>query len=164
MRSIYENALQVQDACNLSGVVHSFSKDISLVWEEVKKFGGGTEEVNKHPVCILYATQIAHLVGFAGGSLDQYQHAHAACEHRVKVSDHLIEQRKKAAVDRYCEWTKQVNVADNDGWQADGDCYHVMVWFEDGTEGTFNVHFVPGTSDVQRVAGDWSDAAPVSTS
>ncbi len=163
MRTIYENALQVQDACNLSGVVHSFSKDIIRVREELG-VGCGTEEVNKHPVCILYATQIAHLVGFIGtASMEQYQHAHEACEGKVKASGDLIEQRKCVAAIRFGEWSKVVKLADNDGWQADDDCYHVGVWFEDGAEGTFNIHFVPGTADVRLVNGEWSDAAPVPT-
>jgi hypothetical protein len=65
----YQDALDVQSACNLSGVVHSFSRVISKLREEVNKLGPecepsspkGTDWVNSHPICRLYAEQIAFL-------------------------------------------------------------------------------------------------------
>jgi hypothetical protein len=63
-KEMAEEAYQVQDACNLSGVVHSFSRIISDVRARLELEGRcGTEEVNKHPVCILFADKIAHLTG-----------------------------------------------------------------------------------------------------
>lgn len=59
----YQNALDVQSACNLSGVVHSFSEVIERVWNEAHRLGKGTAWVNSHPICRLYAEQIAHLTG-----------------------------------------------------------------------------------------------------
>lgn len=63
-KEMAQEALQVQDACNLSGVVHSFSAIITEVrtrLEAEKK--GGTDRVNIHPVCVLYSDKIAHLTG-----------------------------------------------------------------------------------------------------
>ena len=37
--NIYQTALDVQDACNLSGVVHSFSQVITEVWKEAREKG-----------------------------------------------------------------------------------------------------------------------------
>jgi hypothetical protein len=80
----YKNALQVQDACNLSGVVKSFAKDFDAVWSEARELGKGTDYVNTHPVCRLYLEQIAHLV--CGGNLDftSYYDAAEACKEKVK--------------------------------------------------------------------------------
>ena len=57
-------ALQVQDASNLSGVVGSFSQIISEVRVRLESEGkGGTDNVNMHPVCRLFADKVAHLTG-----------------------------------------------------------------------------------------------------
>ena len=58
---LLREAIQVQDACNLSGVVHSFSRAISDLWEIARAKEHGTEWVNTHPVSILYSDKIRHL-------------------------------------------------------------------------------------------------------
>ncbi len=70
----YEDALMVQSACNLSGVVHSFSEILSRLVEEAQKEGKGTDWVNTHPICVLFAEQIKHLTG------SEYFEAYKACE------------------------------------------------------------------------------------
>lgn len=63
-KSMAQEALDVQDACNLSGVVHSFSRIITEVRNRLELDGTiGTEAVNRHPVCILFSDKIAHLTG-----------------------------------------------------------------------------------------------------
>ena len=59
--NIYAEALAVQDACNLSGVVHSFARVFEIIRAEPGNHG--TDYVNKHPVCVLFADKIAHLTG-----------------------------------------------------------------------------------------------------
>ncbi len=60
----YKRAVDVQDACNLSGVVNSFSSVLSKIWEECRKVDGrGTMWVNEHPISILYSSKIASLSG-----------------------------------------------------------------------------------------------------
>jgi hypothetical protein len=59
----YKDAITVQDACNLSGVVHSFSAIVSRIWEEARMKNEGTDWVNGHPICVLFASKIADLVG-----------------------------------------------------------------------------------------------------
>jgi hypothetical protein len=83
--NIYRNALDVQSASNLSGVVLQFARDMERINEEVRASGGGTEQVNKHPVCRLYAEQIAWLTG-AGGCADTgtYRQAHDACRRKAE--------------------------------------------------------------------------------
>ena len=91
--NIYRNALDVQSASNLSGVVFQFARDMERINADVRANGGGTEQVNKHPVCRLYAEQIAWLTG-AGGCADHstYAVAHDAC--RRKADE---EERQSAA-------------------------------------------------------------------
>jgi hypothetical protein len=56
-------ALAVQTACNLSGVVYSFSKAMTSLWEIGRNEGwANTNTINSHPVAILFADKIARLV------------------------------------------------------------------------------------------------------
>ena len=54
------------------------------VVEEVRAADGGTDQINHHPVCRLYAEQIAHLTG-AGvcGDFESYHRAYDECETRA---------------------------------------------------------------------------------
>jgi len=75
----YQAALDVQSACNLSGVVHSFSAVIKRVWDEANALGKGTDWVNSHPICRLYAEQIAYLA-----SKTDYFDASKECREKAK--------------------------------------------------------------------------------
>lgn len=57
----WQNALDVQTACNLSGVVYSFAQAMEAICEEGRCTGKGTDWRNNHPIAVLFATQIAHL-------------------------------------------------------------------------------------------------------
>ncbi|MFA5397773.1 MAG: hypothetical protein WC346_17320 [Methanogenium sp.] len=57
----YNDALQVQDAVNLSGVVKSFSEVLLKIWDEARELGKGTDYVNHHPVSVLYSSKITSL-------------------------------------------------------------------------------------------------------
>lgn len=68
-RSLQELAaecLQVQDACNLSGVVHGWSRSIRRLREVLGN--PGTDELNKHPINVLWADKVAHLTNAENGS------------------------------------------------------------------------------------------------
>jgi len=80
----YRRALMVQSACNLSGVVHDFSTSVSRIWKEAQLRRKGTDWVNQHPICRLYAEQIYHLA--TGGKVDDvsYFEAFAVCEEKSK--------------------------------------------------------------------------------
>lgn len=56
-----QEALDVQNACNLSGVVHGFSRAITNLRE--LNPSEGTDWINGHPICLLWADKIAHLTG-----------------------------------------------------------------------------------------------------
>jgi hypothetical protein len=55
-------ALDVQDACNLSGVVHSFSQVMTDLREIARAEGWeGTDALNRHPIALLFSSKIASL-------------------------------------------------------------------------------------------------------
>jgi len=57
----YQDALMVQSACNLSGIVNSFTEILSRILEQAQSVGQGTDFGNQHPICVLFAEQIKHL-------------------------------------------------------------------------------------------------------
>jgi len=85
MSNPYQNALDVQDACNLSGVVHSLSRDVTKIWKEVRENGGSTEEVNTHPVVKLYLSKLCSLAGYSD-SASEFLDAHDICEERAATA------------------------------------------------------------------------------
>ena len=60
---IVKDSILVQDACNLSGVIHSFGKVVSQLWEYAHEHNHGTVWVNSHPICIMYVNKMAQLAG-----------------------------------------------------------------------------------------------------
>lgn len=80
LTDLAREALAVQDACNLSGVVHGFSRAITRLREVLPN--AGTDEINTHPVSVLWADKIAHLTGtqnvahVSGVVTDAYKWAH----------------------------------------------------------------------------------------
>ena len=59
IKQLAQESLNVQNACNLSGVVHGFSRAMTDLCEHVS----GTDAKNNHPICILWADKIAQLTG-----------------------------------------------------------------------------------------------------
>lgn len=102
--NVYQNALDVQEASNLSGVVHQFSRDMRLICEEVRSNGGGTDAINRHPVCRLYSEQIAWLAG-AGSCANHgsYLKAYDACKKRAAEP-----QAEQEAKPNFGSWAQQV--------------------------------------------------------
>lgn len=58
-----ELALDCQDACNLSGVVHSFADAVRALWDEAHATGKGTAWVNEHPIVTLFLDKLVSLNG-----------------------------------------------------------------------------------------------------
>jgi hypothetical protein len=82
-KELAQVAMDVQSACNLSGVVHSFSDIIREVRARLDAEGkGGNDNLHKHPVCVLFATQIAYLTGCENGM--NYSNAHNWAEEQIK--------------------------------------------------------------------------------
>ncbi len=54
-------AVDVQDACNLSGVVFSFAEAMHAICEEQHRLGKGTEWKNTHPIVALFLSKLNDL-------------------------------------------------------------------------------------------------------
>lgn len=64
LQKLAKEALAVQNACNLSGVVHSFSRAMTELREVLSKEPDfSTEKLNQHPIAILFSSKIASLTG-----------------------------------------------------------------------------------------------------
>ena len=76
--SDYQSAIFAQDACNLSGIVISFAEVTRKVWGEANALGKGTDWVNTHPICVLYANKIGSLA--RSENIDAYSKAYDICK------------------------------------------------------------------------------------
>ena len=77
----YRSALAAQDACNLSGIVHSFANILTDLQVEAAEQGEGTEWVNNHPISILFADKIADLTCGGTRQIRVYMQAYNNCVH-----------------------------------------------------------------------------------
>lgn len=77
-KELAQLALDVQDACNLSGVVGSFARVTQDLWEIARANNKGTEWVNQHYVSVLFADKIADL------TRRDFANAYAACMAKVE--------------------------------------------------------------------------------
>lgn len=82
-------ALAVQDACNLSGVVYGWARVMDVICEVSHRQGKGTEWKNQHPVNILFADKVVSLAGVQGMhdtiGQDRCYKAMIACRELAKV-------------------------------------------------------------------------------
>lgn len=77
----YEKALNVLNACNLSGVAHSLAQVAPKIWAEARKQNEGTDWVNRHPIVVLYVSQMAALCGVAEiADIETFSRAYEICE------------------------------------------------------------------------------------
>lgn len=80
----FKEALAVQDACNLSGVVFAFSRAMEAICKEASEKGYGTEWKNRHPVSKLFADKITMLAFYGGAhDLHEYSKAYDECKERT---------------------------------------------------------------------------------
>lgn len=77
----YEDAINVQDACNLSGVVQAWAKVMSKIWDEARAQSAGTQFVNEHPINVMFASKVASLTGCE--SFTSFASAYERCK-RIK--------------------------------------------------------------------------------
>jgi len=80
----YQTAIDIQSASNLSGVVNSLNQIMPRIWKEARSQLKGTDWVNQHPICRLFAEQIYHLSG-AGipSNAQSYEAAYSYCENKI---------------------------------------------------------------------------------
>lgn len=73
----YQQALLSQGAVNLGAIVRSLNE----VMPRIRHDAGDTDAVNRHPIVVLYVTQMMHL-SHAEADDTAYYEAHKACEER----------------------------------------------------------------------------------
>jgi len=74
----YDDAIQVQDACNLSGVVFAFAR----IMQEMCDEGLDTDARNKHPISVMFADKIRDLTQ-CDATL-AFSRAYDACKDKVE--------------------------------------------------------------------------------
>ena len=81
LQDLAREALQVQDACNLSGVVHGFSRAITELREILRNDGiVDTAMINQNPICCLWASKIHDLARMGLSDHEAFRVAYNACE------------------------------------------------------------------------------------
>ena len=61
LKELAKEAYAVQNACNLSGVVHSMAAAMSDLWEIARSENKGTDWVNNHPITRAYVSKLVSL-------------------------------------------------------------------------------------------------------
>jgi len=79
----YETAIVVQDACNLSGVVHAWSEIIPRIWEDVWAAGEGTDAFNRHPINVMFSSKVESLT--LSTDFEIFGKAYTACKQKADV-------------------------------------------------------------------------------
>ena len=62
-QDLWQEAVDIQNACNLSGLIHSLPAVADAVWAEAREQGEGTAYVNSHPVLRLWLDKMCDLAG-----------------------------------------------------------------------------------------------------
>ena len=77
LKELAKEAIEVQDACNLSGVVHGWSRAMSELFELLKD---GTESKNTHPINQLWASKCHDLARMGTSEWEAYHEAYSKCK------------------------------------------------------------------------------------
>jgi hypothetical protein len=76
-----KQVIMLQDACNLSGLVHDFPNMINAVWEEARRQEKGTDWVNTHPIVIMMVSKLGDLSRYTyGDEQTNFGKAYDACQ------------------------------------------------------------------------------------
>lgn len=70
----YQTAIDAQAACSLSAIVRCLADMMPKIWQEARDSGMGTDWVNQHPICRLFAEQIWFLTG-AASNMSEFRDA-----------------------------------------------------------------------------------------
>lgn len=60
LKQLAQTAIELQDACNLSGLIHRWSRDISHLRQHCD---AAHTQVNVHPINVLWASKVVSLTG-----------------------------------------------------------------------------------------------------
>lgn len=77
LKTLAQDAIDCQNACNLSGIAHAFARACSDLRTLLPK--AGTDEINNHPICRLWSDKIAHLTGTQSYGHENMMKAYEEC-------------------------------------------------------------------------------------
>lgn len=77
-------ALDVQDACNLSGVLFSFAEVMQFLCDEAHAKNMGTKWKNHHPIVTLFVDKLADLNDRPSPWTEAYRDAYDECRKMVQ--------------------------------------------------------------------------------
>ncbi len=75
LKQAAQSAIDVQDACNLSGVAHSMLDAIAAIRDDA----ANTVQVNQHPIVTLFLLKMCELNGCGSTLHETYEPAEKAC-------------------------------------------------------------------------------------
>lgn len=83
IQQLAKDAIEVQDACNLSGIVHGWHRAMEDLVPILRSGGGknfgGTAEINHHPINQLWASKVHDLTGMGLSDTEAFSKAYDAC-------------------------------------------------------------------------------------
>lgn len=79
----YQTALDIQDACNLSGVVFAFAEIMERLCDEASELKKDTNWKNTHPIVVLFADKLLAL-STAIKPESYYHDAYRICKERAQ--------------------------------------------------------------------------------
>lgn len=75
LKELAIDAMKVQDACNLWGVINGFNRALG----DLDELCNGTTERDNHPIAKLWADKVAHLTGTQTIGNDSVDRAYSEC-------------------------------------------------------------------------------------
>jgi hypothetical protein len=78
LKELAQEAIDVQDACNLSGVVHGWHRAMEDLCDILRD--SGTDGRNTHPINQMWASKCHDLARMGTSDWEQYSKAYDACK------------------------------------------------------------------------------------
>lgn len=82
LRRLAQQALQVQSACNMSGIAQTFARVVLELRSLHPEFG--TEMINMHPITQMWVSKLHTLAGMGLSDVEQFGSAYKTCEELAK--------------------------------------------------------------------------------
>lgn len=86
LKQAAQSALDVQDACNFSGILHSLSSIVlDVLWAQP---GANSQWISHHPIIVMYMLKLAELGGWDSTLNPAYEPAAQECKALAIGSSH----------------------------------------------------------------------------
>ena len=87
LKDLAKEAIEIQDACNLSGLIHGWHRSMEVLWSILRDSGAGTAQINQHPINQLWASKVHDLTGMGLSDTEAFGKAYDACKKLAEVAD-----------------------------------------------------------------------------